>query len=130
MLASATVLMALGLALGALPGLADATTREAARFTDRASRAALVLHGRALPEPSISPTHVGGASALGAFAAAAGAIAMAALALLGPSERIDRALSRVLAWPRALQSGHVGDYVTWMVVGTTILGGALLALLR
>jgi hypothetical protein len=101
MLASAAVLMALGLALGTLPGLADATTREAARFTDRASRAALVLHGLAPPEPSIAPTHLGAASALGAFITAALALGLAALVLLGPSERIDPARSRGRAPCRA-----------------------------
>jgi multicomponent Na+:H+ antiporter subunit D len=31
---------------------------------------------------------------------------------------------------RALQSGHVGDYVLWMTIGTVVLGGAYLVLLR
>jgi multicomponent Na+:H+ antiporter subunit D len=61
--------------------------------------------------------------------ALAGAIGLAALGLrrgrlrdLPGSGRVGRALRATLQALRALHTGQVGDYVTWLVIGTVLLG--------
>lgn len=44
--------------------------------------------------------------------------------------RVGAFLEGRLGGLRALQSGHVGDYVLWMTIGTVVLGGAYVVLLR
>jgi multicomponent Na+:H+ antiporter subunit D len=133
-------LLAGGLSLGLVPGLADATLDAAARFTDREGYAQAVLGAAA--------SSAGAAGASGVDAAAApkfdgihtldwiyattgllGAIALAALALtrgrlrdLAGNGRAGRTVRATLQGLRALHTGQVGDYVTWVVVGTAILG--------
>jgi multicomponent Na+:H+ antiporter subunit D len=137
-----------GLALGLVPGLADATLGAAARFTDREGYAQAVLGGSASPAAGGgSAASAGGGSAASAGGVApkfdgfgpldwiyattalVGAIAMAALALtrgrirdLAGTGPAGRALRATLAGLRALHTGQVGDYVTWVVVGTALLG--------
>ncbi|NEB02654.1 hypothetical protein [Streptomyces sp. SID13726] len=50
-----------------------------------------------------------------------GALAFLAVTHPEPFAAPDRAL-----WLRRLQSGHVGDYVAWILVGTTVLGALTL----
>ncbi len=49
----------------------------------------------------------------------------------GSATRCDRgrggAAERALVGLRRLHSGHVGDYVTWLVVGTVVFGGIFAA---
>jgi multicomponent Na+:H+ antiporter subunit D len=58
----------------------------------------------------------------------AGAVALAAVALLrGTVDQVvrggaGRSLRGALNFLRGLHSGHIGDYVTWVVVGTVALG--------
>jgi multicomponent Na+:H+ antiporter subunit D len=40
-----------------------------------------------------------------------------------------RALRQALSGLRTLHSGHVGDYVTWLVVGVVVLGATFAAAL-
>ena len=61
-----------------------------------------------------------------------GAVALAAAALLLPVHRrgrdrgaVERAGSRAVARLRTLHSGHVGDYVAWLVAGAAAFGAAL-----
>ena len=49
---------------------------------------------------------------------------------LGRRWRVGAYLEGQLGGLRALQSGHVGDYVLWMTIGTVALGGAYVVLLR
>jgi multicomponent Na+:H+ antiporter subunit D len=68
--------------------------------------------------------------------AAAGAMALAALGLFGRrlrsplASRLERVGERALAPLRALHSGHIGDYVAWLVSGVALLGGAFALALR
>lgn len=117
------LLLLAGAALGVWYGFADLAERGAHRFTDQAAYAAQVLHGRAVPvghaashTPEWFDYLLGTGTVLLALLVAAwdlwwragdgvlGAVARAAAAALRPVER--------------LHSGHVGDYVTWFVVGT------------
>jgi multicomponent Na+:H+ antiporter subunit D len=131
-------LVAGGLALGLVPGLPDDAVGAAARLVDRPAYAAAVLDGGASPGavvavPSPRAVHVpspGVRDWLLAFLSLAGALALAATALTrGPLRELPggaagRGLRTGLRGLRALHSGHVGDYVTWLVVGTVALAAA------
>jgi multicomponent Na+:H+ antiporter subunit D len=130
----ALVLAAGSLALGLIPGLADAAGRAAAGFVDRAGYAASVLGGSAhhVAGPSLSPGVADVAYGVLGTVCAAG---LAALALY--RERAggrlliiaEGATAAVLLRLRRLHSGDVSDYVTWLVVGTAVLGGLFAATL-
>jgi multicomponent Na+:H+ antiporter subunit D len=123
-------LLAVGLGIGLVPGLADHFLAAAERFQDRPAYVATVLGGRVGPQTG--PAHAPGPGAIDflyATLSLAGALALAAVALIrgrvrdalrpGAAGAADRALLGL----RGLHSGHVGDYVTWLVVGTVVLGG-------
>jgi multicomponent Na+:H+ antiporter subunit D len=123
-------LLAVGLGIGLVPGLPDHFLAAAERFQDRPAYVATVLDGRVVPQagPADAPAP-GAIDFLYAALALAGALALAAVALIrgrvrdalrpGAAGAADRALLGL----RELHSGHVGDYVTWLVVGTVVLGG-------
>jgi len=119
-----------GLGLGLVPGLIGNLERAAGQFVDRPAYAASVLHARParppVKAPSPSPSLLG---VLVGLASAAGALALAATALFRSGLR-SRALAAseglagaLLARLRAIHSGLVPDYVTWLIVGTALLGG-------
>ncbi len=130
MLAPAAVLLAGALAVGVLPGLSGRVERAAAEFEDRTGYAERVLQGRTAPAPfvPVEPPSLGGL--LSGLASGAGAAALAGFALfrtrLLPNRfrrRTSATLGRGLYLFRSLQSGHVGDYTAWLVVGLAALGG-------
>ena len=118
-----------GLAVGLVPGLAQDALAAAARFVDRAGYAATVLGGAPV-RPVVAPDWHGLELKdwLIALLSLAGAVAFAAVALVrGPVDDVvrggaGRALRGALDVLRGLHSGHIGDYVTWVVVGTVTLG--------
>jgi multicomponent Na+:H+ antiporter subunit D len=143
--ATMIALLAGGLALGLVPGLADDAVGAAARFVDRGAYAATVLEGRPTPAEAAagagaSVVRTGGAAVqvpepglrdwLLAALTLAGALTLAAVALVRgrlrdlPHGAPGEALRAGLSGLRMLHSGHVGDYVTWLVVGTVTLGAA------
>ncbi|MEA2418610.1 MAG: multicomponent Na+:H+ antiporter subunit [Thermoleophilaceae bacterium] len=132
MTASALALAAGGLGVGLVPGLRDALQTAAERFVDRAAYAQTVLHGHAPREvaaaaPSIATLDV----FLGAITVL-GAIGLAALTLAPPRpgfHRIGVATGAGLARLRALHTGYVADYVTWLVAGAAVLGALFAATL-
>ncbi|HYX78507.1 MAG TPA: hypothetical protein VE727_04025, partial [Solirubrobacterales bacterium] len=130
MFAPAAALIAAALAIGVVPGMADAALHAGHRFTDGSSYARAVIDGvspAAIPslEPYSAPTHAYVYAAITLLAS----IGFAALTLFGARLRVLRArplevLGQGLARLRALHSGHVGDYVAWLVTGVAALGGA------
>jgi multicomponent Na+:H+ antiporter subunit D len=122
------VLLAAGLAVSLAPGLKGAAELGAERFQDRRGYAAAVLDGNVheyhapvavtVPRPTAS-------SVAWSLASVAGAVGLAALALGRP--RLSARLRRTpgLEALRTAHSGLVGDYVTWLTVGTAVLGGLL-----
>jgi multicomponent Na+:H+ antiporter subunit D len=128
-----------GLLLGLVPGLADDAVGAAARFVDRSAYATAVLTGGASPG-AVVPVPAAGAAVhvpsptlkdyLLALLTVLGALALAATALVRgplrdvPTGRAGHALRTALSGLRRLHSGHVGDYITWLVVGTVVLGAA------
>ncbi|GHB66079.1 hypothetical protein GCM10010377_66170 [Streptomyces viridiviolaceus] len=105
MTAVPAVLLAGALAAGAVPGFADAV----ARAMSEATTAGLV-------QTSVHWTPVGVALGLVSTLLAVG---LAAVAVVRPKLLAPPARALPL---RRLQSGHVGDYVAWLLVGTTVLG--------
>jgi multicomponent Na+:H+ antiporter subunit D len=100
-----SVLLAGGLAWGLIPGVVDAATHAAARFTDHAGYLATVLRGAT---PAAPPSHGEGpttAAWIYGLASAGLAVALAFTRTVpeGPL--------------RTLHSGRIGDYVAWAAVG-------------
>ena len=110
------------LAIGVIPGIADAAVRAADRFLDRGAYAGDVLFGgsesSSVPQPGLGPHWY---DWLYAAISCAGALALAWVLLLRPAAL--RGARRPLAGLRALHSGHVGDYVAFAVAGAAVLGG-------
>jgi multicomponent Na+:H+ antiporter subunit D len=126
--ATTVTLLVFGLALGLVPGLADDAVGAAERFMHRGAYAATVLDGAPSPDFAASAIAPGALDVLYAVLSLAGAIGLAGIALRrGPLRdqlpgMAGRTLRTGLLTLRALHSGHVGDYVTWLVVGTVALG--------
>lgn len=139
-LGPAIALLAAGLAVGVVPGLAAASHEAAARFLDRPGYAAALLARPPAPGPSPAaeaPAEVGPKPLDFGLAGVTVILALAVGAAPLLSDRRPRlagraavpALRRGLAGLRALHSGHVGDYVAWLVVGAAALGAAFAGLL-
>jgi multicomponent Na+:H+ antiporter subunit D len=132
---SVTVLMVLLPAVSGAFGNQLATSVQAAseRFNDRTLYLKAVLDAQ--PSGAVQATEEVRISTKGVVlgvAAAAGAVGLALLELFCGHlpELLPRAWqagpAHVLAFLQRLQSGHVGDYIAWLVVGVVVLGAAFL----
>jgi multicomponent Na+:H+ antiporter subunit D len=136
---AAAAALVVGIAVSVVPGLGSRAEHAAERFRDRDGYAARVLHGTPLPAAPHLPVRIahttvetllyGGGAAFLAVLLAAGALYRDRLprAVRAVSERTLLPPVTVL---KALHSGVVGDYVTWVVVGTAVTGGVWALLLR
>jgi multicomponent Na+:H+ antiporter subunit D len=134
MLLPIVVLIVLGMGLGLAPGLTRGIEDAAARFTDSATYAAVVIDGASLPSAA-PPESVG----VSAGPVAAGLITMlvaigVALVLVErrrlPANLVTgiRSVGQPVLGPlRSLHSGHIGDYIAWLTVGVAAFGGILAA---
>jgi hypothetical protein len=126
MTAPALALAAGGLCVGFVPNLRSSIERAADRFVDRAGYAHTVLSGHPPREVVAGAASPGALDVVLGGISVAGALALAWLAL-APARpglhRIGVAAGTGLGRLRALHTGYVGDYVTWLVVGTALLGG-------
>jgi multicomponent Na+:H+ antiporter subunit D len=129
-MASATILILAGLALGALPGFVHHVQDAAARFTDRGLYDAAVLGGRLPPLPHADHPGIGVEAVGLGLLTAVGSIVLALILLRRvqplthpghPSNLLQVTILRL----RRLHSGQIGDYVAWAVLGFAALGGAL-----
>jgi multicomponent Na+:H+ antiporter subunit D len=130
------VLLGGSLAIGVLPGVGNAVGGAVVRFLDRAGYVDQALHGASAdPTAALHETAWTPAGVLLGLLSAALAVGVAALALWAP--RLPAMLRSgsgrlvpVLNGLRRLHSGHIGDYVAWLFVGTAALaalvGGPLL----
>jgi multicomponent Na+:H+ antiporter subunit D len=134
MLVPTGALLALALGVGLWPELAHEARQAATRFQDTAGYASAVLVDRPVErafgeeEPAPHGSLAGMASAFGAAA-----LALAALFrqyLPQTVRRLGRAGKPLLSVLRTLHSGHVGDYVVWIVVGVAVLGAFGAAMVR
>jgi multicomponent Na+:H+ antiporter subunit D len=111
-IATGATLLALGLAWGLVPGLIEAATHAAARFTDHAGYAASVLQGAAASAPA--PAGEAPTAAAWLYGLASGVLAI-----------VFALLRTVPEGPlRALHSGRIGDYVAWAAVGAAAIASA------
>ena len=129
------VLLAGAIVIGLIPGVVPAIETAAYRFHDHAAYARWVLGGELIRFPSAPTSHLETYDYLYAGGAVVGALAMAALGLFG--SRLPAALPHGLVAGvagavngfRALHSGHIGDYITWLTMGAAVLGAMSLLLL-
>ncbi len=138
LLVPVVALLAGALALGLAPGLTAKAERAAAAFQDREAYASAVLEGRDVAQPPVAePAPITASAVWYGIGSAVGAVALAAFALFrrrwvpaGLRGAVARVVEPVVIRFRALQSGHVGDYTAWFVVGTAVLGGLFAAAVR
>jgi multicomponent Na+:H+ antiporter subunit D len=121
LLAPPVLLLAAGLGLGLVPHLAGHAVSAAATFNDRDSYITAVLRGRAIgPTPSQAPVETL-SGPLGDLAETVGAVIFAAVVL--SRRRMQTRLTAATVGLRRLHRGHLGDQVTWAIVGLAVLCG-------
>jgi multicomponent Na+:H+ antiporter subunit D len=128
----AALLIVASLAVGVVPGLAEAVESAAERFMAGPAYLGAVLHA-AHPPPLPAPEQHSAALHSFVFSALTlfGAAALAGTSLFGErlidggAARLAGQAGAVFGPLRAIHSGHVGDYVAWLVLGVAVLGGAL-----
>jgi multicomponent Na+:H+ antiporter subunit D len=135
----AIVAVALGVAISLVPGLGQRAEYAADRFRDPSGYTARVLHDRPLPPPQSLPISIEHTSPESLLYGGSATILALGLALVGLYRRrlpsaVSAVAGRTLAPPihvlRELHSGVVGDYVTWIAVGTAVTGGVWALLLH
>lgn len=139
MLVPAMALLVAGCLLGLTPTLIHSVDIAATHFTDQRAYLATVLGAPAragAPGGPFIPVQFDIPAALSSVLSVGGAITYALLALFwarlpdAPRRLVERVTRGSVAWLRALQSGHVGDYVAWILAGTAFLGVAYTFVLR
>jgi multicomponent Na+:H+ antiporter subunit D len=130
MLLPAALLLGASVGLEFLPRLEPGVGRAARLFVMHDAYAAAVLDGAARPQPA-APAPLPSPGALERMLPPLAALAIAGMALFQgrlrplPVAATGR-LIRILLGPlQTVHSGHVGDYVSWLVFGTAELGSAL-----
>jgi multicomponent Na+:H+ antiporter subunit D len=133
LLGVALTAVSLGVAISAVPGLGQRAEYAADQFRDTTGYAARVLHDRPMTPPSSLPVSIHETSLESILYATSATLLAIGLAFAGLyRSRLPRAVAaaagRTLAPPvrvlHTLHSGVVGDYVTWVVVGTAVTGAA------
>jgi multicomponent Na+:H+ antiporter subunit D len=132
MYAVTLVLACAGLATGAWTGLAAKAMGAAHTFTDQLSYSHAVLDHRPPAPPPPGEWTTTTSAVLWGVVTFTGSIALGVASTMRnrfPS-RLTDGLSRVLAPLRAVHSGHVGDYVAWLTLGTAVIGGLFAVTIR
>jgi multicomponent Na+:H+ antiporter subunit D len=139
LVAVAVAAVVLGVAVSVVPGLGQRAEYAAARFQDRSGYAARVLRDHPFPATPSLPVAIQHTSLESLLYGPSATILALGLALAGLyRRRLPRVVSvvarRTLAAPiqvlREVHSGVVGDYVTWVAVGTAFVGGTFALLLH
>lgn len=118
-------LLVLALGIGLVPHLDRDALTAAAGFADRPSYAASVLRGETPPVPVPTAPSTSPDATLIDLLEAGATVGLAAV-LLGRGRRLSVMRGRVasaLAWLRHVHTGHVGDQLTWQVMGAAALAG-------
>lgn len=135
----ALVAVVLGLVISVVPGLGQRAGYAAQRFRDTRAYAARVLHDRRMAPPQSLPISLEHTTPESLLYGAGATIAALGLAVVGLYRRrlprvVSAVATRTLAPPirvlHELHSGVVGDYVTWIAVGTAVTGGVWALLLH
>ncbi|MFF4520922.1 complex I subunit 5 family protein [Streptomyces bluensis] len=125
MLAVPAALLCASLVAGLLPGFGSALAHAARQFTDRTAYTAAVFGHAVTPSAPLPEVGWSVEGVLLSLASTALAALFAAAAVWGtglPWHGVGRAVRQRVVLPlRRLHSGHLGDYVTWLVVGVAVL---------
>jgi multicomponent Na+:H+ antiporter subunit D len=124
-------LLLIGVTVTVLPSIRLATVQHATNLIDTHLFAATVLYGNTLQLPRGEPLPE--FSVWRPLIALAGALGLAAVAIypeVNPAGLLKRFLLAVSKAFQIFQSGRVGDYVAWLVLGIAAWGGWLLLALR
>ena len=128
----ATALIVLGLLAGMVPGITSEAEKAAAQVKDRAAYAARVLDGATVAAAVATAAPVNAGECARGFGALAAAVLLAFISLR--PQRKERRLHRLWRGAmrplRDLHSGVIPDYVTWLLLGTALFGGAALMWVR
>jgi multicomponent Na+:H+ antiporter subunit D len=130
------LLLAGGLAVGLIPGLSGHVEAASARFLNQPAYEATVLRGATTIPPAPEPEPPSVLGVWYGLASAAGAVALAALALFRKRipgmwrRKTSRVFRPAVYGLRNVHSGHVGDYTAWLVVGLSALGGLFILATR
>jgi multicomponent Na+:H+ antiporter subunit D len=139
LVAVALTAVVLGVAISVVPGLGQRAEYAADRFRDRAGYSARVLRSRPMTPPQhslpVSIRHTSLESLLYGAGATVFALGLAGVGLYRRRlprvvDVAGRALTPPIQMLRDLHSGVVGDYVTWITVGTAVAGGVWALLLH
>jgi multicomponent Na+:H+ antiporter subunit D len=127
---SIALLLAGGLAVGVVPGVAAAVGPGAATFTDQHGYTAVALGQPVSAPPAAPTTEWTSTGVLTGLLAAALAVVVAVAGLYAPRSpawvrRPAEGLRPVLTGLHRLHSGHIGDYAAWLVFGAAALAGLL-----
>ena len=128
-----TLLLALAaLAVGAWTGLAATAMQAAHTFVDHRSYLQAVLDHRPAAPPPPGAWVTTTSSIVWSLVTLAGSIALgfASTVRARLPQPVTRALALGFAPLRAVHSGHIGDYVAWLVLGTGVIGGLLAVTIR
>ena len=127
----AAMLAAGSLALGLIPGTVEAIEQGAQRFAAGSDYAQAVLHGTSVSSlPAVDPYTAPLHAYLYAILTLVLAVGLAIAGLFGhrlrggPARWLARLGDRLLTPLHAVHSGHIGDYVAWLVLGVAVFGGA------
>src|SRR5581483_8450353 len=136
MLLPTAALALAGIGLSLVPGLERHAEVAAHRFQDTRAYFGAVFagHTERPPVDDFSLLQLPTASVIWGIVSFLGAIALALVALyrerLAAVVRLVRRARPVFRGLTTLHSGAIGDYVTWLVVGITVLGGLFAVVVR
>ncbi len=123
----------LGLGATFIPHIHETAGASARLFTDQSAYESMVIDGNTVDVPPLQPPH----SEREGLLHGSLAVVVAAVIAFGtvfrrknPLGKVFYSAERGLPFLRAWQSGHPGDYVTWITFGTAVLGGCFVLLLR
>jgi multicomponent Na+:H+ antiporter subunit D len=126
------VLLLVAVAVAVVPGVSGAAAQAGATIADTPAYVAAVLHGRSPASATVTGEPFWHISSVGLGLLAAVLATTYAVSGLWPSRRpalLVAAMKPVYRGLRALHvvhRAHVGDYVSWVLVGVTVLGATLL----
>ena len=125
-------LLVVAAALAVFPGVAAGAAGAGESVTDRAAYAGAVLRGAAGIHPAARAEPFWQLPAVGLGLLAAALAVGFAIAGLWPSRRPAAVVASLVPVRRAVHAlhvvhrAHVGDYVSWVLIGFTVLGATLL----
>jgi multicomponent Na+:H+ antiporter subunit D len=129
----AACLIAFAIALTFAPNIRETADSAAQFFTDQTAYKSVVIDGSTVAIPPLQSSLSEGDSILRGGISAILAISIALLTVFARKvplgvlfDRTERGIPLLREW----QSGHPGDYVSWITVGTAVLGGCFVLLLR